>query len=98
MTMMKIGIILIIFVTLGMSLIYGVLDPLAQQCYEDKKVGKVLVCPRYVDLGVSLILIISAIISLFGAFNLNLHCPDASLYTSKTPALISSIGGPGSNF
>jgi hypothetical protein len=64
--MFRIGILLIIFVTAALSLIYGVLDPMAGRCDRAADLNKDIVCPRYVDFAVSYLLIISAIIALFG--------------------------------
>jgi hypothetical protein len=71
MTMLRIGVFLTLFVILGLSFIYGVLDPMAQRCDLAAEVTRGTICPRYVDLGVSLILIISAIIALFGTLSID---------------------------
>ena len=66
MTMIKIGIILIVFVSAAFSVIYIILDPMAGRCDAAKALGKALFCPRYVDLALILTLVVPAIITLFG--------------------------------
>lgn len=70
MTMFRIGILLIIFVTLCVSVLYGVFDPMAKECDFVAKTTD-MICPRYVDLVIALILIISAIFTFFGTMSID---------------------------
>ena len=70
MTMFRIGVILLIFLAAVVFLIYGILDPMAARCHASARLDDSIVCPRYVDLTLTLLLVVSALITLFGTLSI----------------------------
>lgn len=70
MTFLRIGIVLVLFVAASYFLIYAVIDPVQSSCNLQRPMDADYVCTRYADLVLSLVVVVSALITLFGALSI----------------------------
>lgn len=66
----RLGLTVMVVVTVGLLLTYVVLDPLAQQCFAAKQIDPARVCVRHAEYVMVLTLIFSAVLTLFGVLAL----------------------------
>jgi hypothetical protein len=73
MSITRLGIAVIVVVVIGVSLVYAVFDPLERACSKGE------ICPRYVDLMLTLTLIVTGVATLFGTMAMSgAQNPDGS--------------------
>lgn len=70
MSIFRLGLTVIVVVTVGLSFVYVVLDPLWQVCQSQKIADPSVVCGRYAELVLVLTLISAAVLTLFGTLAL----------------------------
>ena len=70
MSSFRLGLTVIVVVTVGLSFVYVVLDPLWQTCQSQKIADPSVVCARYAELVLVLTLISAAVLTLFGTLAL----------------------------
>lgn len=70
MTIFRLGLLIIVVVTIGFSVDYLVLDPLSQPCFAAQKTDSSKVCTRHGEMVLVLTYIFTAILTLFGSLAL----------------------------